>query len=64
MATRTDDPLRVVRRATGRRALANINWRTAIVDAHTAGKSLRQIATVAGVNHVRVLQILNEEKDR
>lgn len=51
-------PLTRVKRATTRRASADAEYRNAITAAHTAGHSLRQIATAAGISHVRVLKIL------
>jgi transposase-like protein len=52
------NPLTTVQRATARRAESEAAWRAAIRQAHAEGASLRQIAAVAGVSHVRILQII------
>lgn len=65
MATGTDHAtlLRDVRRAASARVRAEATWRAAIVNAKADGLSLRMIAAVAGVNHVRVKQIVDEASD-
>lgn len=54
------DPLTPVKRATTRRAESEEAWRAAIRQARADGASLRQIASAAGVSHVRVLQIVRQ----
>jgi hypothetical protein len=51
-------PLTRVRRARRKRETGEVEFRAAIVAAHTEGESLRAIARAAGVSHVRVLQIV------
>jgi hypothetical protein len=54
------DPLTPVKRATTRRAESEEAWRDAIRQARAEGASLRQIASAAGVSHVRILQIVRQ----
>lgn len=54
------DRLARVRRATARRARAEEEWRAALKAARQDGMSLRQIATAAGVSHVRVQQLTGD----
>ena len=60
----SDNDLKAVRRAARQRVTATANFRTAVVDAHRAGESLRRIAEAAGLSHVRVLNIVREAGDR
>lgn len=53
-----DPHLTKLRRLKGRRSRVDSEWRTAILEAHAAGLSLRRIGEAAGVSHVRVLQIV------
>lgn len=50
--------LTTVRRAARRRTAANEAFRTAVLEAHRAGESLRKIADAAGMSHVAVLKIV------
>jgi len=52
--------LQRVRKTTKRRVDAQDDWVEAIRDAAAAGVSLRKIGELAGVSHVRVLQITRE----
>jgi DNA-directed RNA polymerase specialized sigma24 family protein len=58
-----------VRRVSRRRATLALKsaqveseFRAVVVMAHDTGHSLREIARAAGVSHVRVLQIIREER--
>jgi transposase len=55
------NPLQRVARASSNRVRAEATWRGVIRSAHADGYSLREIAKHAGVSHVRVLQIVQEE---
>jgi transposase-like protein len=56
-------PLERVRLAARQRAKAERSWRQAILAARRKEIPLRAIAEVAGVSHVRVLQIEREAGD-
>lgn len=56
------DALDRVTRATTKRANADEAWKRSIRDAHASGLSLRAIAEIAGVSHVRVLQIARDDQ--
>jgi hypothetical protein len=54
-----------VRRSSGRRQQAERAWRDAIVAAYfTPGCAARTVGAAAGISHVRVLQIVDEETGR
>lgn len=53
--------LRDVKRVARRRIAVEQDFRAAIVKAHAAGATLRQIAFAADLSHVRILQIVREE---
>lgn len=52
--------LRAVSRATAKREKVEREWKEAITNAVLEDHSLREVAAVAGVTHVRVYQIVNE----
>jgi hypothetical protein len=47
-----------LRRVSKRRASAEEEWRSAVLEAHAAGIPLRTIGEAAGVSHVQVLRIV------
>lgn len=54
------DAIKRVKRATDRRADAERAWVQAILAAHTAGHSLREIARESGVSNPRIHQIIKQ----
>jgi transposase len=57
-----DDHIRALQRAARLRRDSDRAWREAIVSAHRAGMSYREIAKHAGISHSRVQQIVNDAK--
>lgn len=57
-----DAAWRRILRAAQKRRTAESEYRAAIVAAREAGLSLRDIGEAAGISHVRVLNILRDEK--
>jgi len=52
--------LEAVAAATAKRQQSEREWRQAILAAHAAGTSYRQIAQVAGVSYSRIAQVVRK----
>jgi len=56
------DHIAALQRTAAERNASDAAWKRAIVAAHEAGMSYREIAAHAGVSHSRVQQLVNEVK--